>query len=53
MSRSFVESASLLTLPILSTRRALVALIKLRAVGSGKVFSSAVKNEWVLNGGLA
>ena len=35
-----------------STRSARVARMRLRAVCSGKVFSSAVKKAWVWNGGL-
>jgi hypothetical protein len=51
LSRSFCVNPSLLTFPILSTRRALVALMRLLAVDSGKVFSKAAKKVWVLKGG--
>lgn len=44
-------SPSLLTLPTRSTSSARVARMRLRAVGVGKVRSSAAKNAWVWNGG--
>ena len=51
-SRSLMVKPSLLTLPTRSTSSAFVALIRLRAIGVGNVFSSSVKNLWVWNGGF-
>lgn len=52
LSRSLVVRPSLRTFPIRSTSNALVARMRLLAVGVGKVFSNAAKKACVWKGGL-
>lgn len=50
LSRSFIVSASLFTFPTLSTNKARMARIRLRAVGEGKDFSNSTTKRCVWNG---
>lgn len=52
LSKSFTVKASLRTFPILSTNNALVARIRLCAVGVGNDFSRALKKPCVSKGGF-